>query len=59
MVMAGIVPSGMLFVRDRDGISHSPLEWVAPDDVAAGSLALFHYLQTQLDAAHGRNGVRT
>jgi allantoate deiminase len=38
----------MLFVRDRGGVSHSPLEYVAPQDVAAAAAALAVYLQDQL-----------
>lgn len=33
MVMARFVPSSMLFVRCRDGISHHPDEFVALDDI--------------------------
>lgn len=38
----------MIFVRCRDGISHSPLEHVGADDVAAASAALYTYLQNQM-----------
>ena len=33
MVMAQVAPSCMLFVRCRDGISHHPDEFVAPEDI--------------------------
>ena len=33
MIMADIAPSCMLFVRCRDGISHHPSEFVAPEDI--------------------------
>lgn len=48
MVMAEVAPMGMLFTRCRAGISHSPLEHVDPEDVAAGTAALFEYI---VDAA--------
>jgi hypothetical protein len=34
----------MLFVRDKAGISHSPLEFVREADVAASVAALYMYL---------------
>ncbi|MFK7766618.1 MAG: allantoate amidohydrolase [Mariniblastus sp.] len=33
MVMAQLAPSCMLFVRCRDGLSHNPAEFVAPEDI--------------------------
>ncbi|QEG20765.1 Hydantoin utilization protein C [Mariniblastus fucicola] len=33
MVMAKLAPSCMLFVRCRDGVSHHPDEFVAPEDI--------------------------
>ena len=42
--MSEITPIGMLFVRCRDGISHSPLEFVKDKDVTIASLSLFHFL---------------
>jgi allantoate deiminase len=32
-----IVPTGMIFVPSRDGISHAPQEWTATADIAAGT----------------------
>lgn len=32
----------------RDGISHSPLEYVSPDDVAAATATLYQYLRKEL-----------
>lgn len=37
-------PMGMIFVRSRGGISHSPAEWSSPEDCAAGADALYHTL---------------
>lgn len=45
MVMANITRMGMVFVRCRDGISHSPAEYVAPEDVAAAVTALYEYIR--------------
>jgi hypothetical protein len=42
------VQMGMLFVRDRGGISHSPLEFVAPEDIAAAAAALYMYLREEM-----------
>lgn len=39
-VLAGHVPSAMLFVRNPSGISHSPEEYVADEDASAGAVAL-------------------
>jgi allantoate deiminase len=44
MAMANLTRVGMLFVRCRAGVSHSPAEFVAPDDVAAGVAALHRFL---------------
>ena len=38
--MAPLCPAAMIFVRCRDGISHSPLEWAEPADIAAGAAVL-------------------
>lgn len=38
--MAPLCPSAMIFVRCRDGISHSPLERAEPADIAAGVAVL-------------------
>ena len=32
----------------RDGISHSPLEYVSPDDVAAATATLYRYVRKEL-----------
>ncbi|MGR0161870.1 allantoate amidohydrolase [Paenarthrobacter nitroguajacolicus] len=39
-VLAGHVPSAMVFVRNPSGISHSPEEYVADEDASAGAIAL-------------------
>ena len=44
-VLAGFVPSAMLFVRNPSGISHSPEEYVADEDAATGAVALADVLE--------------
>jgi N-carbamoyl-L-amino-acid hydrolase len=44
-VLAGHVPSGMLFVRNPSGISHSPEEYVVDEDADAGAGALADVLE--------------
>jgi len=40
MVMAAVCPTGMIFIRSRDGLSHCPEEYSAPDDLAQGAQLL-------------------
>ena len=42
------VQVGMLFVRCRDGVSHSPLEHVDGPDVALATASLYSYLLESL-----------
>jgi N-carbamoyl-L-amino-acid hydrolase len=44
-VLAGVVPTTMLFVRNRTGVSHSPAEHAEPADCAAGVDALAAVLE--------------
>lgn len=44
-VLAGVVPTAMLFVRNRTGVSHSPAEYAEPEDCAAGVEALAAVLE--------------
>ncbi|NNE69266.1 MAG: M20 family metallo-hydrolase [Rhodothermales bacterium] len=39
-IMASAHPSGMIFVRSRDGVSHNPAEYSSPEDCAAGAAVL-------------------
>lgn len=43
-IAAADVPMGMLFVRCRGGVSHSPDEFVLPEDVTAATHVLLEYL---------------
>ncbi|MBP3044027.1 allantoate amidohydrolase [Arthrobacter jiangjiafuii] len=47
-VLAARVPTGMLFVRNPSGISHSPEEYVENDDADAGVTALADVLEDLL-----------
>ncbi|CAL9772546.1 unnamed protein product [Musa acuminata subsp. burmannicoides] len=44
MAMSHLTKVGMLFVRCRGGVSHSPDEYVSDNDVWAAGLALLHFL---------------
>lgn len=48
MAMSHLTKVGMLFVRCRGGISHSPEEHVLNSDVWAAGLALLAFLETQM-----------
>ena len=51
MIFSRIIPSAMLFIRCKDGISHNPLESVDPADADLACRALLHVID-QLEAAH-------
>jgi N-carbamoyl-L-amino-acid hydrolase len=51
--VARFAPIGMIFVPSRDGISHSPLEYTAPAQVANGAEVLYRTV-LRLDAALDR-----
>ena len=44
LFIANVSPAGMVFVRCREGISHNPAEFAAPEDVAAGANVLLSAL---------------
>jgi N-carbamoyl-L-amino-acid hydrolase len=44
-MIAAECPSAMVFVPSRDGISHNPAEYTAPDDLAAGADVLVNLLR--------------
>jgi N-carbamoyl-L-amino-acid hydrolase len=44
-ILAGRVPTAMLFVRNPTGVSHSPAEHATEDDCVAGVLALADVLE--------------
>jgi allantoate deiminase len=47
LAISDIANFGMMFVRCRGGISHSPLEYVKPEDTAAAATALMLYLEKE------------
>jgi len=49
--MAGVAPSGMIFVPCEDGISHNEIENATPEDIAAGCQVLLNAI---VDKAGGR-----
>jgi len=51
MIFSPIIPSAMLFIRCKDGISHNPLESVEPADADLACRALLHVID-QLEASH-------
>jgi N-carbamoyl-L-amino-acid hydrolase len=44
-VLAAAIPTGMLFVRNPTGASHTPAEFSAPEDITAGVAALADVLE--------------
>jgi N-carbamoyl-L-amino-acid hydrolase len=44
LFIAGVCPTGMIFVRCRGGVSHNPLEYAEPADLAAGAQVLMSAL---------------
>ena len=44
--MADLCPIAMLFVRCRDGVSHTPEEYASPNDMAIAVSALSEFLKT-------------
>jgi acetylornithine deacetylase/succinyl-diaminopimelate desuccinylase-like protein len=50
MQMATIAPAGMVLVRNVSGTSHSPKEWVAPDDIEAGCQVFYRAIRTIIRA---------
>ena len=57
LAIADAIPVGMMFVRCRDGISHSPLESTDPRDVAFAERALFNLLKIYQKEAASLVGV--
>ncbi|MBT3909920.1 MAG: Zn-dependent hydrolase [Rhodospirillaceae bacterium] len=48
--VAGLTPTGMIFVPCKDGISHNELEDATPDDLAAGTAVLLHAVTAAANA---------
>ena len=47
-ILSAFVPTGMLFVRNPTGVSHSPLETASDEDCVAGVVALSRVLRDLL-----------
>lgn len=43
-IIAPHIPTAMIFVPSKDGISHNPLEYTSPEELAVGVKALIHSL---------------
>ncbi len=59
-ILAAVIPTAMVFVRNNTGVSHSPKEHATTDDCKAGVLALarvVEYLQRH-DFDHHDQGAR-
>ena len=41
-MFARVCPTAMIFTNSKDGLSHNPLEYTAPDDLEAGANVLLH-----------------
>jgi len=41
-MFARICPTAMIFTNSKDGLSHNPLEYTAPEDLEAGANVLLH-----------------
>ena len=46
LAMADAMPVAMLFVRSKDGKSHSPDEYTSPEDIGMSARVLYRFLQT-------------
>jgi N-carbamoyl-L-amino-acid hydrolase len=51
MQMAKITPAGMIFIPSQRGISHNPLEWTDPNDIALGAQLL---METMIRVANAK-----
>jgi allantoate deiminase len=50
MQLTDLCPMGMIFVRSKNGVSHSPDEWSSKEDCTAGGNVLYYVV---LDLAGG------
>ena len=48
IVVAEFTRAAMLWVRCRDGVSHSPIEHVENKDMAEGALALYYFVEENI-----------
>lgn len=52
VVLAPVMPIGMIFIRCRDGLSHHPDEYATPEDIATGINILTHFLENFTPPPH-------
>jgi N-carbamoyl-L-amino-acid hydrolase len=57
-VLAEVIPTGMLFVRNPTGASHTPAEAAGPEDVTAGAIALADVLESLLTRPSTSSGTQ-
>ncbi len=48
-LLAGVTPTGMIFVPSQRGISHNPQEYTAPEELERGANVLLHALLRHAD----------
>lgn len=46
MQLVGLCPVGMIFIRSKNGVSHSPDEWSSKEDCEVGANVLYHTVLT-------------
>lgn len=56
--ISALVPSAMIFVPSRDGISHNEAEWTEPERLEAGANVLLHAVLARIEEA-ARREART
>ncbi|MFK0166981.1 M20 family metallo-hydrolase [Rhizobium sp. NPDC090279] len=52
--MAGLCPTGMIFIPCRDGISHNEKEWAEPSHMIAGAKLLLRVIEELAEVEHSR-----
>jgi len=50
IAIAGVAPISMLFVRCKEGMSHTPREWVDPIDVGLSAAVTLEFLKKWQDS---------
>lgn len=54
LALSAVCDYGMIFVRSKDGISHNPQEYSAPEDIALGTELLYRTLLKMAAELEGR-----
>lgn len=58
-IVAAHVPTAMIFVASRDGVSHNPAEFSSPEDIAQAAAVLRRMMETHPGALPGTAGAET